>query len=103
MEANGQRTRAIAIRGNERTDYDDDDADEVAVNDEDDGEGEEDGKLGRVLGKTMSGSWKGTKKLLGYSTSASREKEMEKVDADQGYSEGAPLKKSVSTGGFIGA
>ncbi|CAD6581544.1 MAG: hypothetical protein TREMPRED_003022, partial [Tremellales sp. Tagirdzhanova-0007] len=69
LEPNGQRTRAIAIRGNdEGTDYKDED---VALDDEEDDEGAEgDGRLGRVLGKTMSGSWRGTKKLLGYSTSA---------------------------------
>lgn len=91
MEPNGELTRTIAIKANEPTEYADDD---VALEDEDEG-GEGDGKRGKNWGKTMSGSWKGTKKLLGYS--ASREKE------DAGYSEGAPLKKSVSTGGFIGA
>ena len=43
----------------------------------------------------MSGSWKGTKKLLGYS--------MGKEKEELGYSEGAPLKKSISTGGLIGS
>lgn len=38
--------------------------------------------------------WRGTKKLLGL-----KKDEKEK---DEAYTEGAPLKKSVSTGGFIG-
>ena len=54
---------------------------------------DEDGKRGRRWSKSMSmGSWsKGTKKLLGMKTEG------------EAYSEGAPLKKSISTGGFIGA
>ena len=56
----------------------------------DDGD-EYDDKRGRRWSRTM-GSWgKGTKKLLGLK------------DGGEGYSEGAPLKKSVSTGGFIGS
>ncbi len=102
LQPNGDRTRAIAIRVNS-PEYDDDDG-ELEDGDEEEGE-EGNGKRGRMWSKSMSktmgmsGSWKGTKKLLGYSTASSKEKERE----DAGYSEGAPLKKSVSTGGFIGA
>ena len=101
LAANGERTRAIAIRGNNETPLDYDDDNDIALADQDGVEQEGDveltGKRDRKWSKTMSmsGSWKGTKKLLGYSDT--KEKDL------GGYNEGAPLKKSVSTGGFIGS
>jgi hypothetical protein len=80
--------RGVAAPGNMA--YDDEDG--MAVEDEeDDDEGGEE-KRGRSWSKTMS--WKGTKSLL---TTGKLPKEGET------YSSGAPLKKSVSTGGFIGS
>ena len=98
MEPNGDRTRSISIKGMVPNEWEEDD-EALDVADGEDGEGgEEVGKRGRNWTKSMSGSWRGTKKLLGYSIGA-KEKERDEV----GYTEGAPLKKSVSTGGFIGA
>lgn len=91
MEPNGQLIRSLSLKGVPATQYDDD---EAVDDEEEDDEEEEDGKRGKWT-KSMSGSWRGTKKLLGYSA-----KEKEESTA---YNDGAPLKKSVSTGGFIGA
>ncbi|WVQ97019.1 hypothetical protein IAU59_004129 [Kwoniella sp. CBS 9459] len=102
----GEERRALAIK--------DHNADEYAIEDEeDDEEDDEDGiegedgpgghKRGRSWSKTMGSSWKGTKKLLsGKNPVSTKEKEKEKDD-QSGYGAGAPLKKSVSTGGFIGS
>ena len=94
----GETTRSLEIRGVEPKvgfqDDGDDISDEEAIGDGEFGEGEDDEygeKRGRRWSKTV-GSWgKGTKKLFGVK------------DREDGYSEGAPLKKSVSTGGFIGS
>jgi hypothetical protein len=117
LEGNGERKMQLGIQGVEGYGPGDDDA--LADDDEDDDDGEEDdggeegeddgeegGKRGRRWSKNMGmsgmgmgmgmGGWtKGTKKLLGISA--------EKEKKDDGYTEGAPLKKSSSTGGFIGA
>ena len=97
----GETTRTVEIRGVEhQMEYDEMDDPPSGEDGEDDfarrrseGDGDEDDdeKRGRRWSKTV-GSWgKGTKKLFGLK------------EAEDGYSEGAPLKKSVSTGGFIGS
>jgi hypothetical protein len=78
--------------------------DDEAVDDEEDEEDGEGGKRSRMWSKSMGmgsmssmgmGGWtKGTKKLLGLK---------EDKDKEEGYTEGAPLKKSSSTGGFVGS
>ncbi|OCF43218.1 hypothetical protein I317_02926 [Kwoniella heveanensis CBS 569] len=107
----GEERRALAIRDHDA------DANEYAIEDEEDDEddGEEEGeggadgagghKRGRSWSKTMGSSWKGTKKLLsGKNPVSSKEKEKDKEKEDlSAYGAGAPLKKSVSTGGFIGS
>ena len=84
--ADGTTLRTIEIRGVvPQVEYDEDKDNDVEYDDDEEGRG-------RRWSKTMTmgmGSWKGTKKLLGM-----------KEDA---YTEGSPLKKSVSTGGFIGS
>lgn len=69
--------------------------------DDDDDEARE--KRGRRWSKSMSmgmgsvdwgSSWKGTKKILTMGLIG---------DEEENYADGAPLKKSVSTGGFIGS
>ncbi|ORY24673.1 hypothetical protein BCR39DRAFT_600416 [Naematelia encephala] len=106
VQADGSISRSIEIRGSPLAGDDEDDADQALADedagDDEDGSGGEDGvdghKRGRSWSKSMmSGSWKGTKKLLGVSSFA-KDKEKEEP-----YGEGAPLKKSVSTGGFIGS
>lgn len=92
MEPNGERTRTIQIRGVEPSEkYDDDPNSDYDVDDTD-GDGDDDHR-GRSWSKTLvAGSWKGTKKLLVGGSSK-----------EEPYASGAPLKKSVSTGGFIGS
>ncbi|WWC68419.1 uncharacterized protein I206_102346 [Kwoniella pini CBS 10737] len=117
---NGEETRKLSIK-----DHNVDEGDSYAVDDEEfdeteqarkiyggveDEEGEEDDeedenrKGGRRWSKTMGlgSSWKGTKKLLTGKNPMSSTKDKEKDDV-LGYGQGAPLKKSVSTGGFIGS
>lgn len=71
-----------------------------ALESEDDDD-DEDHKRGRRWSKSMGmgsvdwgSGWKGTKKILTMGLIG---------DEEEGYSEGAPLKKSVSTGGFVGS
>ena len=96
----GETTRSLEIRGVEPSvgfqDDDEDVSDDEAIGDDEFGEVDEDEygeKRGRRWSKTV-GSWgKGTKKLFG----------VKEREGGAGYAEGAPLKKSVSTGGFIGS
>ena len=92
MEPNGERTRTIQIRGVEPSEkYDDDPTSDYDV-DGTDAEGDDEHR-GRSWSKTLvAGSWKGTKKLL-----------VGGSNKEEPYMSGAPLKKSVSTGGFIGS
>lgn len=90
--------RTFEYRGVVNKGYDDEDA--LADTDAGDvSEYEEDGEKKRRWSKTMTmgmgtvPGWRGTKKLLGM-------KEDKKEDV---YTEGAPLKKSVSTGGLMGS
>ena len=92
LSQNGQRTRQLEIRGYDRSDgYDETALDDMEMVDED----HESGR-GRKWSKTIGtySGWTGTKKLL-KAASGEREESL-------GYSSGAPLKKSISTGGFIG-
>lgn len=74
--------------------------DEEAIADEEDeggpGSHKERGRSwSKTMGQTMS--WKGTKRLL------TTGKLPTKSESDtEGYSSGAPLKKSISTGGMTG-
>ncbi|WWD18142.1 hypothetical protein CI109_102591 [Kwoniella shandongensis] len=110
----GQEGRQYEIKGMDRDDdsalldsegIGPDDENDMAVEDEEDDEdGDEDGesgghKRGRSWSKTMGSSWKGTKKLLSGKNPVTKEKEEESSYGTNG----APLKKSVSTGGFIGS
>lgn len=89
--------RAIEIR-NHHVEYESDDEpaadnDDVAVEDEEEGTDDEARRSRRWsksmgMGSTWKGTKKGTLKLLGMK------------DEKEGYTEGAPLKKSASTGGF---
>lgn len=72
--------------------------------DDDDDDDERREKRGRRWSKSMSmgmgnvdwgSGWKGTKKILTMGLIGD--------DEDEGYSNGAPLKKSISTGGLIGS
>ncbi|WVF70651.1 hypothetical protein IAT40_005444 [Kwoniella sp. CBS 6097] len=108
----GEERRALAIKDHNADEYAIDDEEDDEEEGEEDGEGDgEDGvgghKRGRSWSKTMGSSWKGTKKLLSgknpVSSSKEKEKEKEKEEDLSAYGAGAPLKKSVSTGGFIGS
>ncbi|WWC88112.1 uncharacterized protein L201_003016 [Kwoniella dendrophila CBS 6074] len=117
VDENGLESRHYTIKDHNTDDYavddqvfdDDDDENEG----EKDGEGEdddEDGKRGsRRWSKSMGlgSSWKASKKLLtgkNPMSSSSKDKDKDKDKDDiLGYGQGAPLKKSVSTGGFIGS
>jgi hypothetical protein len=79
--------------------------DNALESEEDDEDDDERHKRGRRWSKSMSkgmgmggvdwgSGWKGTKKILTMGLIG---------DEEDGYANGAPLKKSVSTGGFIGA
>lgn len=94
---NGEVTRTIELRGVEPVEYDDE-----AIGGEDNDESDyEDGEKKRRWSKSMSmgvnmntvPGWRGTMKLLG----------MKEERKEEGYTEGAPLKKSISTGGFTGS
>ncbi|WVQ85359.1 hypothetical protein IAT38_007524 [Cryptococcus sp. DSM 104549] len=98
LDENGEETRGLVLRGMGENDEAVDDEYDEEDDGEDGGEGGEGaGKRGRSWSKTMGSSWKGTKKLL---SGKNPVKEKEKEGA---YDQGAPLQKSVSTGGFIGA
>jgi hypothetical protein len=73
-----------------------------ALESEDDDDDDEGHKRGRRWSKSMGmgsvdwgSSWKGTKKILTMGLIGDGDEEV--------YADGAPLKKSVSTGGFIGS
>lgn len=95
----GQDQRQLFIDRGDAGDAEDESAvDDEEINDED-GEGEDaDGsKRGRGWSASMTkGSWMGTKKLLTMGIGGLTAKE-------ETYEGGGPLKKSLSTGGFIGA
>ncbi|OCF75229.1 hypothetical protein I204_04082 [Kwoniella mangroviensis CBS 8886] len=105
VDENGDEKRQLSIK-----DHTTPDDDEYAVQDDSDEEergGEEDegdGKSGRRWSKSMglSSSWKVSKKLL-TGKNPIKDKEKDKEDGFMTYPQGAPLKKSVSTGGFIGS
>ncbi|WWD05483.1 hypothetical protein V865_003560 [Kwoniella europaea PYCC6329] len=105
VDENGDEKRQLSIK-----DHTTPDDDECAVQDDSDEEeqgGEEDegdGKSGRRWSKSMglSSSWKVSKKLL-TGKNPIKDKEKDKEDSSMSYPQGAPLKKSVSTGGFIGS
>jgi hypothetical protein len=78
--------------------------DNALESDDDDDDDERRDKRGRRWSKSMSmgmghvdwgSGWKGTKKILTMGLIGD--------DEDEGYSNGAPLKKSISTGGLIGS
>ncbi|KAK8865677.1 hypothetical protein IAR55_000822 [Kwoniella newhampshirensis] len=95
----GEQSRRYEIKGMDddfRTDEDEED--EEGEEGEDGGNGGH--KRGRSWSKTMGSSWKGTKKLL---SGKNPVKEKEKEEDSLYGTNGAPLKKSVSTGGFIGS
>ncbi|WVR05651.1 hypothetical protein IAU60_002673 [Kwoniella sp. DSM 27419] len=97
----GTETRGLAIKGHDTDDYAVEDDDEEEEGGEE-GEGEDGNggsKRGRSWSQTMGSSWKGTKKLLSGKNPVSSSKDKEEPT----YSAGAPLKKSVSTGGLIGS
>ncbi|RXK42570.1 hypothetical protein M231_00124 [Tremella mesenterica] len=99
MAPNGDRTKAIAIRGLEHEsspEYEEEVLDETDAADDAEDEDGEAGRGRRWSKSVVSGSWKGTKKLLLVGGSSSTSK-------DEGYASGAPLKKSVSTGGLMGS
>ncbi|ORX35411.1 hypothetical protein BD324DRAFT_96762 [Kockovaella imperatae] len=92
----GETTRTVELRGVKpdqgyNEEYVDDESEDDFLRRRSEGESDDEEKRGRRWSRTM-GSWgKGTKKLFGLK------------DAEDAYSDGAPLKKSVSTGGFIGS
>lgn len=78
--------------------------DNALESDDDDDDDERREKRGRRWSKSMTkgmgsvdwgSGWKGTKKILTMGLIGD--------DEDEGYSNGAPLKKSISTGGLIGS
>ena len=87
-------TRSIEIRGVEAIEYDDESGDENGESDYDEN-GEKKRRWSKSMGVNMNTvpGWRGTMKLLG----------MKEEKKEEGYTEGAPLKKSVSTGGFTGS
>ncbi|WWC60529.1 uncharacterized protein I303_103103 [Kwoniella dejecticola CBS 10117] len=111
----GEESRKMSIKDHDVDDdsyaVDDEEYDEseeprkgYGAEDDDGDDGDENGKGARRWSKSMGlgSSWKGTKKLLTGKNPMSSTKDKDK-DEIMSYGQGAPLKKSVSTGGFIGS
>lgn len=92
----GNRSSRFRIRRDEN----DAPVDDEAVDDEEDDDDEKRDR-GRNWSKTMSvySGWYGTKKLLAAAGAIEKEKEVKASS----YDGGGALKKSVSTGGFVGS
>nr|XP_019050646.1 hypothetical protein I302_01084 [Kwoniella bestiolae CBS 10118]OCF29576.1 hypothetical protein I302_01084 [Kwoniella bestiolae CBS 10118] len=100
VDENGDEKRQLSLKDHAVDDYAvQDESDEEPPEEED---GDEESKT-RRWSKSMglSSSWKVSKKLLtGKNPIKDKEKDKEEMST---YGQGAPLKKSVSTGGFIGS